>query len=113
MLHNAIYEKLKSVARDKKIIPYSDVAPLANLVMSNPDHRKQLAEILCEISKYEHSQGRPMLSAVVTHKNDPIPGHGFFTLARELGLYRGHGDMEFLAEELKRVWSYWSNQPAN
>jgi len=48
-----------------------------------------------------------MLSVVVVHKANNIPGQGFFTLARELGLYRGNDDLLFFTEELRKVHEFW------
>ncbi len=102
-----ILEKIKAVARAQGATAYSDIAPLAGLDMSSPDDRNTLAEILCEISRQEHAQGRPMLSAVVIHRENNIPGQGFFTLARELGLYSGNNDLIFFGKELRRVHDFW------
>jgi hypothetical protein len=53
--------------------------------MDNVAHREEMRQILWKISTYEHQQGRPMLTAVVVLKQQNIPGHGFFELARNLG----------------------------
>lgn len=102
-----IIEKLKAVARAQDVTTYSDIAPLAGLDMSSPDDRNRIAEILGEISRHEHAQGHPMLSAVVIHRDNNIPGQGFFTLGRELGLYKGSNDLMFFVNELRRVHDFW------
>ena len=40
-----------------------------------------------DINRHELKTDRPMLSAVVVHKETLVPGQGFFTLARGLGLF--------------------------
>jgi len=45
--------------------------------------------MLDEINRYEHREGRPLLSAVVVVQEDNKPGEGFFKLARELGVFQG------------------------
>jgi hypothetical protein len=106
-MHPEIYDELKRVAKAASYTTYSDIAPLAELDMDNPSHRDEIGQILGEISKYEHSQGRPMLSAVVIHRDNNMPGKGFFKLARELGVYAGSDDLKFYLDELKRVHQYW------
>ena len=107
-MHEAIYERLKAVAMAGSVTTYADIAPMAGLDMSNPDHRNRIGEILGEISSAEHAQGRPMLSAVVIQKDNNIPGSGFFTLAKQLGLYSGADDVVFFVKELRRVHNYWT-----
>ena len=109
-MHQQIYEKLKSVAINVETAYYNEVAPLANLDMSKPDHRTKLGKILCEISEYEHEQKRPMLSAVVILKDKNMPGKGFFDLARELGKYKDKDDFRFFLKELVKVHDYWREQ---
>lgn len=111
-IHQQIYERLKEVAKNGDLITYGEIAPLANLNMENPDDRNKIAHILGEISTFENTQGRPMLSALVVLAEYQYPGDGFFKLARELGLYHGHKDlenMEFFVQEAKKVYAYWKN----
>ena len=110
-MHDAIYEKLKQVARSGEITYYADIAPLAGLDMSNPDDRNKIRKILGEISTYEHQKGHPLLSAVVIHRDDNMPGDGFFTLARALGIQKKETDFIFFIEELRRVHDWWKAAP--
>ncbi len=112
-IHQSIYERLKAVARMGHLVTYSDIAPLANLSMDDPGDRHKMAEILGTISTYEHSEGRPMLSAIVVLADVGYPGEGFFTLGRELGLHHGHQDLEdlnFFVKEVQRVYEYWKDR---
>jgi hypothetical protein len=86
MLHRTIYEELKRLAKREEMTHYSAIAVLAGLDMDNPAHRDEMRQLLGKISTYEHQQGRPMLTAIVVHKQDNIPGDGFFELARHLDL---------------------------
>ncbi|MFH1703730.1 MAG: hypothetical protein ABIB41_09965 [Nitrospirota bacterium] len=108
-MHQGIYQEIKSVAQKQGIIHYSEIAPLANLDMSSPEDRREIGHILGEISRYENAHGRPMLSAVVVHRNNNKPGKGFFELARELGVYDGIDNDDFFIRELNRVHEYWGN----
>lgn len=64
-MHEEIYEKLREVAREGKTVAYSELAPLAGLSMKSPADRNRIAQILDDINRHEHDQGRPMLTAVV------------------------------------------------
>jgi len=73
-------------------------------------------DLLGEISEEEHADGRPLLSAVVV-RNDlklPIPGPGFFRLAKQLGSMPNDGDkVVFWRAEFMRVCRYrWGGTPA-
>jgi hypothetical protein len=111
MLHKSIYEELKRVAKRRQTTNYSTIAPLAGLDMENPGHRDEMRELLGKISTYEHQQGRPMLTAIVVHKQDNVPGHGFFELARHLGLLSaGQDELAFFCREVARVHSTWASE---
>ena len=102
-----IYDLAKAAARNATTIPYSFVASVIGLDMDNPVHRNELAAILDEVSRTEHTRGRPMLSAVVVHTDDLRPGQGFFTLAEDLGEFDGTDEETFFLAELKRVHEAW------
>ena len=106
-MHKEIYERLQSIAKAGRVITYSEVAPLAGLDMSQIDDRNRIAEILGDISTFEFKHGRPLLSVVVIHRDNNIPGQGFFTLARNLGVYNDYDDLLFFIQELRRVHDYW------
>lgn len=109
-MDNAIYQRLVETAKQGGTVSYSQIAPLAGLDMSNPADRTRMGDILDEISRYEHSKGRPLLSAVVIRANLGQPGQGFYSLANELGLYDGRTrELEFFVSELNRVHDYWRN----
>ncbi len=104
-MHEAIYEKLKSVARAKAITNYAEIAPLAGL----EPHNTILWGMLDEINRHEHRENRPMLSAVVIVQADNKPGSGFFECARGLGVFQGGDELTFWIKELNIVWDYWSS----
>ncbi|MEW6043069.1 MAG: hypothetical protein AB1608_02290 [Thermoproteota archaeon] len=108
-----MYEKLKDVARKKDMIFYSDLAAGLGMLFDNEAERNAVAADLGDISIFEHSQGRPMLSVIVVHKptsSEPrMPGKGFFKLARDLGVWNGTGTKEkFFANEINKVYDHWS-----
>lgn len=108
-MNEQIYEKLKEVAQASTVTYYSDIAPMAGLDMNSPNDRYEIGTILDDINQREREFGRPMLSAVVVHKDTLIPGQGFFTLARALGLFVGDDKDRFYIEELRKVHDYWAS----
>jgi hypothetical protein len=106
-MHQAIYERLIEVAKEQSYTTYSEIAPLAGLDMSIPEHREEIGELLIEIVHHEHRLGKPMLSVVVVHQHDNMPGPGFFRLAKELGLQKDEDNLTFFAHELIRVHNAW------
>ena len=109
-MNEQLYRVLVDIARKERTITYGEIANIIGLDMSNPLHRKEIGDLLGEISRYEVLHGRPMLSAVVIHKENNRPGKGFFQLAQELGIYDGSDDSKFFVEELKKVYQHWSNR---
>ena len=112
-INQPIYERLIEIPRNGDLITYSEIAPLANLNMDNPDDRSKIAHILGDISTHENEQGRPLLSSIVVLAGIGYPGEGFFILARQLSLYHGYKefeDLEFFVQETKRVYDYWKNR---
>ncbi|MCL5111112.1 MAG: hypothetical protein M1401_20030 [Chloroflexi bacterium] len=97
-------------ARNQSLVNYGEIAPLAGLDLDSQEDRNTLGRLLGEISTFEHSQRRPMLSAVVVYLDANAPGPGFYKLARELGLLAGHdpvSELEFYIRELRSVYATW------
>ena len=98
-MNQAIYERLKEVARAKEVINYSEIMP----------NRRVIGRILEEICRYEVQRGHPMLAAVVVRKDTRMPGKAFFDLAHRLDTYTGNDDRTFWKSELSRVHNYWQS----
>ncbi|MBO4332535.1 MAG: hypothetical protein J6I79_00160 [Paludibacteraceae bacterium] len=108
-----IREVLIEVAKQQKLISYTDLCVKANLpynMADNPSDRAKLGGLLGDISEFEYENGRPMLSAVC-RTPDRIGG-GFFEMA-SWAIY-GDGDhiKQLKAEffdmaELNNTYEYW------
>lgn len=112
MVHQAIHEQLKQVAKQRATTTYGKVAPLAELDMSVQEDRYRIGQILDEINEYEVGQGHPMLSVIVVRADPPRPGQGFFDCARRLGCYGGNSEsdaLEFFVKELNAVHDFWAS----
>ena len=99
---------LMEEARRGSPIFYSDLTKHISSIGFGP-HDYAFHHLLGEISVEEDAAGRGMLSALVVHKEDGMPGQGFFDLARQLG--RDIGDrVQCWVQETKRVVDYWAVQ---
>ena len=100
-----VRKKLIEVAKRKGLISYKDVGRHFDLHQQS----RALFQILDDINRHEHAAGRPLLTAIVVHKDDSRPGNGFFAIATKLGHYRG-GDAElYWLEECRRVYAEWAS----
>jgi hypothetical protein len=109
-VHRWLYERLVAAARAGEVLSYSDIGPELKLDFENPADRNRIGVLLGEISSYEYSQGRPLLSSVVWHKDFSGPGVGLRNLGIELGIVRGdEDDLAFGTRQLKDTHAYWAN----
>jgi len=108
--HPLFYRTLREIAAaNGEPATYQPIADMVGLDMNSPADRDRISEMLGDISRFEHEHGRPLLSAIVVLHDSRIPGAGFFTLAKELGLQKpGEEDYLFHARELKKVYDQWS-----
>lgn len=106
------YETLRQMlitrARDRNMFFYGDLAPKLGLDMSRDADRAEIGRILGEVSKHEHANGRPLLSAIVVAKDGGTPGSGFFKLAKELGLFDLGDKDTYWMTEVERIYQYWA-----
>ena len=107
-MNQIIYDMCRQAASEGKTITYSDVGSRIGLDMEQPPDRNEIRDILDAVSRYEHEQGRPLLSVVVVHAGDDnMPGEGFFKLAQALGKFDGVDKVAFFVEELKAAHVEW------
>jgi hypothetical protein len=111
-MNQQIYERLLSVARDgnRGYTTYGEISPLANLDMENPADRDTMSKLLEEIARHEQEAARPMLTAVVIHRVDNIPGEGFFKIASEFGRFKSKDKLGFWINALNEVHEYWQRK---
>jgi len=103
-----VYYKLIRTAQKRRTIYYEDVANIMELPTRGDYMAREAGQILGEISEWEHNEGRPLLSAVVTRQDMGMPGVGFFKLARQLGKFQGQDEPNFWRNELQDVYNIWS-----
>ncbi len=94
-----VYGLLVEVARHGRTIAYSQTG--------RP--RGAIGPILDEINRHEATEGRPMLSVVVVHKDTTDPGEGFLDCARSLKRFREGDDKKaFVDRERADVFETWA-----
>jgi len=96
---------LVRVAKKRDFITYKELQE----EMGGPG-RGYIGEVLEEVCQREHEQGRPLLSALVVHRTDGLPGNGFWEL-RVLPPSLRNASMEekidHWKKEYRKAWEYW------
>ena len=109
-MDDEIYNKLIEVARAHELTNYSAVGVLVGL----DPHDFRLWAMLDEINRFENENKRPMISALVISKEENRPGSGFWVCASDLGKFHmGDDEDRFWSDELRNVWSCWSQHQAD
>jgi len=114
-MNKLVYEKLKQVATEKKLITYSELNETCGLFLDFElaKDRNELGRILGEISEYEVKHKRPMLSAIVVFKNKhpPEPAYGFYNFADELKIRKkGETDQQLFFRQINECFEEWSEK---
>jgi hypothetical protein len=107
-MDHTLYDRLVDIARKRTYTTYTDVAPLVGLDMEIAADREHMSLLLTEIARFEEENRRPMLTAVVIHRSDNIPGEGFFTIAKEFGRFDGRDKLRFWVDALNEVHIHWA-----
>lgn len=84
-MDNQIRNFLIDRAKKKAPVAYGVIMQQLELDNNIAEHRNQLSYELAEISRHEHKEGRPMLSAMVMYEGLKSFGNGIYNLAEELG----------------------------
>ncbi len=111
-----IRKELIKIAKDRQVIKYGELADRVNYLYKchfGADE-KEFHDMLGRVSAYEFQNGRPLLSVIVVTTSPKtgnlLAGHGFFTLAKELGKQQGTVDDDtFAMNEMNELFDYWEN----
>lgn len=92
-------------------VAYDTIMQQIGLDHRVPQDRDRLSEELVEISRFEHSKHRPMLSSLAMYAGNERVGFGFYNLAQELG-YGNAKELEggcFRKEMQDKCHEFWAN----
>jgi hypothetical protein len=109
-MNRVVHNRLVRLAQARRTVSFREIASLVGTDARSRVSQIRTSKVLSEISVYEHSHARPMLSALVLDREGGSPGREFFVLARTLGRYSGEdegSDRRFLAAEIRSVWHQW------
>lgn len=97
-------------ASKERTISYEELSQALGVANNTP-----LYDALDQLSRSEHAEERPLLSAVVIHKGGSDQGNGFYALAEELGFGKKQQLMKALfgIEQINQCFDYWKNQALN
>ena len=104
-LATSILPEVAKGEREERFISYKELME----EMGGPG-RCYIGEVLEEVCLREHQEGRPLLSAIVVHSNDRLPGDAFWKLSVvPANIRSGTGKVKkkFWEEECKKVWQQW------
>jgi hypothetical protein len=91
---------LATAARQHRLVPYMQIA-------NDLGGRGYVGQVLDELNRREHDQGRPLISAIVVDAETEQPSEGFFKLAIDVGLTLPSSDRRaFWEAERDRVWAF-------
>lgn len=110
-----VYRTLKDTARKQSWIGYQELNQTCGLGYDlGTDYGQHLyGEHVGAVNDFEITKQRPMLSAVLVHKQRPRePGRGFYTAADGYGLRQyGESNQQLWIRILKDCHAYWSKHP--
>ena len=110
---NQVHEYLIDLVRQRKNpITYAQLAQHFDLDVAAETDTEFWTGLLGEISTTEHGRGNPLLSVMVIDSTVSRPGNDFFDLARNLGVYAGHSEIEhrkYFRREVKAVRDHWAD----
>ena len=99
---------IQAASQEDAFVHYDEVAEILGLSSERLDHSTVMSQELDAISTFEHQHGRPLLTAVVVHKEDLCPGSGFFKMAKRNKKQRPDEDDDaFFIAELRHVRQHW------
>lgn len=111
--YQTVYSLLVEAARCRRTVTYKEIAGIMGLLPSGNYMGVETGHLVGEISEDEHRNGRPMLSALVVHSTDGMPGKGLYTLARGLGKLQEatrDGELRFWETEKAAVYAAWQRR---
>jgi hypothetical protein len=108
--------RLHKLAREMGMITYGDLARELNstgLIEDLEASSAALATLLAQVNVEDEESGHPpLISSLVVHQDDGMPGKGFWGFASELGMSPGsspEAKEAFWMKQVQRCHEYWSH----
>ena len=96
-----------NAAQHQGFASYQEIAQAVGLPTAGNFMSGEIGDLLRAVSENEVQHDRPMLSAIAVGVNGKLGG-GFFSLARDLGLFNDRDDEEiFWKNECKKIYDEW------
>ena len=114
-MNQTVRAHLIEIARKSKTITYqelSDQCKLGLVMRESEFARAEIGRIIGDISKYEHSKQRPLISSLVIGKWDSAQGDGFYRISEELGFgnwKKLKADISFEIGQMNACYSFWKD----
>jgi hypothetical protein len=107
--------KLIEVAKAKKQITYQELSDSCKLKldMQDPSSGPEIGKMLDEITEFENSEKRPLLSVVAIRGKEKTPGQGFYTLCEKLGFGKAtklQNDPIFFSNQTTLCTDFWKDE---
>jgi len=119
-----VRKRIIEVARTGETITYKELMQEFGIPRGNPKRGIGIGDVVGEISEYEYSRRRPLVSAIVVRSDSDTkicpkghPGGGFFglpgipsNLKRDETKFDDpltEEDQKFLMDEQKKIWEFW------
>ncbi len=115
-MNKEVRSKLIELARKKRTITYqylSDTCKLGLILRESDYAKKKMERILDEITVYEYSNERPLISSiVVTNEADNVPGPDFYIVCEKLGFgnqTKIKEEIDFENNQVNACFDFWSD----
>ncbi|MDZ7262613.1 MAG: hypothetical protein ONB05_10980 [candidate division KSB1 bacterium] len=123
-MRSDVRAKLIETARKGEMITYGELMKAFHIPRAHPKPGIGIGSVVGEISEYEHSNSRPLLSVIVVGAGSKTkmcpkghPGGGFLGLSGVPSHLRRSStnfyapltlkEQEFVWNEQQKVWKYW------
>ncbi len=114
-MNRQVRKVLIDIARRRSVIHYQELCDKCNLnldMQNNPHDRLIIGEILGEVSIFENSKDRPLISSLCVTRGGFDEGDGFYRLCEGLGKTsdwrKAKKDVAFAAKIIGECHDYWN-----
>jgi hypothetical protein len=111
-------QELLKAAKARGTLTYGDLMRLLGVSRGRP-----LFDAIVAVDRAEYGRGAPGFAAIIVRKDTGFPGGGFFCdddlppplrrpFSRAADPKLSAGEMNYVKEAQRKIWDYYSNEPA-